>query len=120
LIVCSFAILGSWSDQSKASSCQVGNGGHIRMGVGKRDGLLWKKRGKKVEKGVQQKGGKYCAMHSILNRRNDRDRVVLWKIERVGSYNIEALGAGSSDMDGPIRQQIDCGHQAATRFLADA
>ncbi|GJU69339.1 hypothetical protein Tco_1255598 [Tanacetum coccineum] len=32
-------------------------------------------------------------------------------IERVGLISVEALGAGSSDMDGAIRPQIDRGHQ---------
>nr|GEV88434.1 homeodomain-like protein [Tanacetum cinerariifolium] len=39
-------------------------------------------------------------------------------IKRVGSSNVEALGEGSSYMDGAIRPRIDCGHQAEEKLTA--
>nr|GEW72322.1 sec1 family transport protein SLY1-like [Tanacetum cinerariifolium] len=47
------------------------------------------------------------------------DKNVQKETERVGSGSIEALGVGSSDMDGAIRLRIAHGHHAATEFLAD-
>nr|GEY02285.1 hypothetical protein [Tanacetum cinerariifolium] len=67
------------SPSKQGTKLPSGEWGTYKDGGRKKGWFTVEKEGEKVGKGVHQKGGKYCAMHSILNRRNDRDRVVLWK-----------------------------------------